>query len=114
MRHEVQDHDVQRMNDDALFYFKEEFPILFECLEAKFGLMPSTTRIVEQKHGGVQMDITGRQSLCFIDISEQYKTNVEYGARESRQKIERERATTRKRKPDENNFSFLSSSLKKA
>ena len=31
----------------GLEQFKTEFAILFECLEAKFSLLPSSTRIVE-------------------------------------------------------------------
>jgi len=36
LRREVNSNDIQQMKDDALLFFKEEFPVLFQCLEAKF------------------------------------------------------------------------------
>lgn len=53
------------------------------------------------------------QSLTFTDLAEQYKTNIEYDAREARRKNQRER-TKKRRKFDNFNLSLLSSGVKKA
>ena len=34
-----------------LLKFKHEYPILFDCLQAVFGLMMSNSRLCEQIHG---------------------------------------------------------------
>ena len=45
------------LQTDSVIYFKVNFPILFKALFSMFELIPSTTRIVEQKHGQLRDSI---------------------------------------------------------
>ena len=57
---------------EPLLSLKAEYPILFEALEASFGLLPPPTRAVEQKRGGLRSSrlaglghgFTGEQQRC--------------------------------------------------
>ena len=76
---------------EALTFFRATFPILFEALEAKFGLMPSSTRIVEQKHGQLRDSLRLGVGHDFTDAQQQYITNVDYEYREERRHFAREK-----------------------
>ena len=83
--------NVEEPPRNSLLYFKKEYPILFECLSAKFALLPSSTRIVEQKHGQLRHSLKPKAGLDFTDSQQQYLTNVEYQYREARRRSERKR-----------------------
>ena len=74
-----------------------KFPILFECLEAKFALLPSSTRIVEQKHGQLRHSLKAKAGQDFTDSQQQYLTNVEFEFREARRQLERKRKMEKKK-----------------
>ena len=63
---------------DGLERFMRKFPILFECLTAKFALLPSSTRIVEQKHGQLRHSLKPKAGNDFTDSQQQHLTNVEF------------------------------------
>jgi hypothetical protein len=73
--------------------FKKEYSILFEALHATFGLMPSSSRIAEQVHGGNRDSIRKGVSLDFTDAHRGYVVNEEYGPRSLRRKLERIKST---------------------
>ena len=76
---------------DPLSMFKRDFPVLFECLEAKFALLPSVTRIVEQKHGQLRHSLKPKAGHDFTDSQQQCLSNVEFEFREARRQSERKR-----------------------
>ena len=84
---------------DGLADFKSKFPILFDCLAAKFSLLPSSTRIVEQKHGQLRHSLKLMVGQDFTDSQQQYITNVDYEWREARRKSERKRRSTMNKDP---------------
>ena len=61
---------------DALLFFKTTFPVLFEALEAKFELMSSSIRIVEQKHGQMRCSHLLGAGQGFTDAQQSYVTNL--------------------------------------
>ena len=71
-------HNLEEPPRNGLQYFQQEFPILFECLAAKFALLPSSTRILEQKHGQLRHSLKPKVGHDFTDSQQQYLTNVEY------------------------------------
>eukprot|EP00957_Ditylum_brightwellii_P145335 11068667-Ditylum_brightwellii.AAC.1 len=77
---------------ETLMYFKDKYPVLFEVLDSKFCLMPSATRIVEQKH--VQLRYLFRLGIGhdLTNAQQQYITNVDYEYRERRRVYERKRS----------------------
>ena len=75
----------------GLRQFKDEFATLFECLEAKFYLLPSSTRIVEQKHGQLRHSLKLMAGHDFTDSQQQYITNVDYEWKEKRRQVARKR-----------------------
>jgi len=83
-------------DDDYILYFKQTHNILFEALEAKFGLMPSATRIVEQKHGQLRDCLRLGVGHDFTDTQQQYVTNEDYISRERRREYERKRKANQK------------------
>ena len=71
--------------------FKVEYEFLFECLEAKFSLLPSSTRIVEQKHGQLRHSLQLMAGHDFTDSQQQYVTNIDYEWKEKRRQVARKR-----------------------
>ena len=65
-------------NNHWLESFRKEFPTLFECLEAKFSILPSSERIVEQKNGQLRHSLKDTVGNNFTDHQQQCLTNVEY------------------------------------
>ena len=88
--HNVEDDSLED-DEEALLFFKRIFPILFECLEAKFGLMPSTTRIIEQKHRQIRDSLKILVGQDFTDAQHKYISNMDFKQREKRRKVERKR-----------------------
>lgn len=73
---------VDEKGESYLAAFKSDFPILFECLEAVFGLMMSNSRLCEQVHGmchglrsSVGMDQADHQRMYMMSTG--YSMNEE-------------------------------------
>ena len=82
-----------------LLEMKAKYPIIFEALDAVFGLMPSNSRIAEQSHGFLRDFLKSYHSLSFADQARSYVANIEYYNREERRNRKRKRAADdRKRK----------------
>ena len=72
-------------------HLKGKYPILFECLCAKFSLLPSSTRIVEQNHGQLRHSLKAKVGHDFTDSQQQYLTNIAYKYKETRSQSKRKR-----------------------
>jgi hypothetical protein len=48
--------------------FRTNFPVIFGALDAKFGLMPSNSRIAKQVHGGLRQS-QGGSIVCFYQCT---------------------------------------------
>lgn len=70
---------VRPLNGDTapLLTFKEEYPILFESLEAVFGMMMSNSRLCEQMHGALRHGLRDEQGMDEVDARRDYE--VVYG-----------------------------------
>jgi hypothetical protein len=75
--------------------FRTEFPVIFAALDAKFGLMPSNTRIAEQVHGGLRDSLKEGVSYAFTDAQRSFLVNIKYHYREARRKLVRERDSSK-------------------
>jgi hypothetical protein len=75
----------------CLHSFKTEYPVIFAALHAKFGLMPSNSRIAEQVHGGLRDSLKEGVPYAFTDAQRSLLVNIEYHYREARRKLVRER-----------------------
>ena len=82
---------VNAKDHGELDTFKNTYPILFSCLDATFGLMPSNSRIAEQTHGGLRESSKASESLAFTDAQQSYITNIEYFQRETQRRLIREK-----------------------
>ena len=77
---------------DNLLKFKNKYPILFEALETKFGLMPSsTTRIVEQKYGQLRRSLREQLGQDLSNAQQQYIINNDYIHKGNMSQYERKR-----------------------
>ena len=65
-------HQHEELPTEALTYFRATFLILFEALEAKFGLVPSSSRTVELKHGHLRDSLRLGVGHDFTDAPQQY------------------------------------------
>ena len=78
-----------------LAIFKNKYPVIYDCLDATFGLLPSNSRLMEQIHAmGRHYNIPG-QSLSFVDAKRCYMTNYNYYLREERRVVVRKEAKRR-------------------
>jgi hypothetical protein len=75
----------------VLHAFKAEHPIVFAAIKAKFGLLPSNSRIAEQVHGGLRDSLKEGVSCAFTNAQRSFLANIEHHCRESRRKLMRER-----------------------
>jgi hypothetical protein len=59
--------------------FKEEFPVLFECLHAVFGLMMSNSRLCEQIHGMLRQRLrSSGPGMDQVDAQQSYIISEDY------------------------------------
>ncbi|KAL7498156.1 hypothetical protein ACHAWT_009680, partial [Skeletonema menzelii] len=58
--------------------FKEEYPTLFECLEAVFGMMMSNSRLCEQMHGALRYGLRIEQGMDEVDARRDYEVVFGY------------------------------------
>jgi hypothetical protein len=73
-----------------LLAFKKDFPILFECIYAVFGLMMSHSRLCESVHGMMRHYLRYDIGMDQIDAHRTHMVTTEYGLRETRRKILRD------------------------
>ena len=78
---------VQGKNIAPLLAFKEDFPILFECIYAVFGLMMSHSRLCESVHGMMRHYLRYDIGMDQIDAQRSHMVTTEYEMRERRRKI---------------------------
>ena len=63
----------------GLLVFKDDFPVLFECLHAVFGLMMSNSRLCEQIHGMMRHSLkSSGPGMDQIDATLFYATGTDY------------------------------------
>jgi hypothetical protein len=80
---EVADPGLTRQGG-ALHAFKIEYPLIFADLDARFGLMPSNSRIAVQVHGGLRGSLKEGVSYAFTDAQQSCLVNTEYHYGEAR------------------------------
>ena len=81
---------VKGKNTAPLLAFKEDFPILFECIYAVFGLMMSHSRLCESVHGMMRHYLRYDIGMDQIDAQRSHMMTTEYVLRERRRKILRD------------------------
>lgn len=69
---------------EPLLAFKEKYPILHDNLQAKFGLMPSDSRLDEQQHGSLRSGLSEKIGMVQADARQSYLTTSLYSMREDR------------------------------
>ena len=79
----------------VLHTFRVEYPVIFAAIDAKFGLMPSNSRIAEQVHGGLRDSLKEGVSYAFTDAQRSFLVNIEYHYRAARRKLVRERVSNK-------------------
>ena len=85
-------------NDTYLVTFRKEFPILFECIEAVFGLMMSNSRLCEQIHGMMRKVLrlgTGQEEA---DKHRAYSTGTDFEMKEERRAMVPGKKNVKRRK----------------
>ena len=58
--------------------FKVSYKVLFECLNAVFGLMMSNSRLCEQIHGMMRHGLRSQQGMAQVDAQNTYATTHSY------------------------------------
>jgi hypothetical protein len=93
-------HDLQKLSSqttvsfekqsekDDILIFKDEYPILFECLHSAFGMMPSNSRLCEQIHGMMRQRHRKGIGMDQDDSQQVYVTGTCYEMREQRRRGE--------------------------
>ena len=63
------------VKDDCapILSFKKDYPVLFECLDAVFGLMMSNSRLCEQMHGALRHGLRSQQGMDEVDARRSYE-----------------------------------------
>ena len=87
-----------------LLAFKNEYPVLFECLHATFGLMMSNSRLCEQIHGMMRHGLRYQQGMDHVDAQNTYNVRHAYQMRQERSKERSESLgpTSKRRRMDHN------------
>ena len=70
-----------------LTVFEGEYPLLFECLYAVFGVMMSNSRLCEQIHGMMRHSLKSEIGMDQADHQRQYASQTDHGMREARQLV---------------------------
>jgi len=80
--------DLQRLSSETksrlskkkahLLLFKETYPILFECLEAVFGMMMSNSRLCVQIHGIMRFGLARSIGMDQTDAIQTYATSRDF------------------------------------
>jgi len=61
-----------------LLKFKYEYPVLFECLHAVFGLMMSNSRLCEQIHGMMRASLRSGTGMDEADARRSFASSLGY------------------------------------
>jgi hypothetical protein len=78
--------ELENETDARLVRFKQSYPILFECLNAFFGLMSSNSRLCEQQHGSKRGRSYTEVGQDQQDGHQAYISNRSFEMREERRK----------------------------
>ena len=78
-------------NSTPLTEFKTLYPVLFDLLHSTFGLMPSSTCLLEQTHGGNCQFLHPGDTYAMTDAIRTYSVNEDYEMKEERRVIVRKR-----------------------
>ena len=84
-------HERNTTNSTPLTEFKSLYPVLFDLLHSTFGLMPSSTRLLEQTHGGNRQALHPGDRYALVDAIRAYSVNEDYEMKEERRIIVRKR-----------------------
>jgi hypothetical protein len=90
-------HDLQKLskattsfevqsNRANILVFRDEYPVLYECLYSAFGMMPSNSRLCEQIHGMMRQRHRKGIGDDQADSQQTYVTNTCYEMREKRRR----------------------------
>ena len=74
--------------DAPLLAFRGKYPIIFDCLHAAFGLLPSNSRLCEQNHGSLRARHVNNIGMDQADARQFYVNTEEYENREKRRRAE--------------------------
>jgi hypothetical protein len=75
------------MGNTPLAAFKADFPILFGCLHALFGLMMSHSCLCKSIHGMMRHGLCSGTGMDQVDAQRAHMITTEYKLREQRQKL---------------------------
>eukprot|EP00978_Attheya_sp_CCMP212_P020028 scaffold56843_cov32-Attheya_sp.AAC.3 len=59
--------EEESSRDITLLVFQSQYPVFFSALYATFALMPSTTQLTEQSHGGLCDSLPMEVAMMFTD-----------------------------------------------
>jgi hypothetical protein len=74
--------------DAPLLAFRGKYPIIFDCLHAAFGLLPSNSRLCEQNHGSMRARHVNNIGMDQADARQFYVNTEEYENREKHRRAE--------------------------
>ncbi len=75
------------VNEAPLLVFKSKYTVLFECLNAVFGLMVSNSRLCEQIHGMMRRGLHSAHGMDQVDAQQSYSTSTDYEMKRERREI---------------------------
>ena len=78
-----------------LLVFKADYPILFECLYAVFGMMMSNSRLCEQIHGMMRHGLRVGTGMDQADAQRCHSTETDYELRQERRDMAMESSSER-------------------
>jgi hypothetical protein len=76
-------YELDKFNE-PLLAFADEYPHLHDNFQAKFGLMPSNSRLDEQQHGSLRSGLTDKIGMAQADARQSNLTTSLYSMREER------------------------------
>ncbi len=65
------------MNEAPLLVFKSKYTVLFECLNAVFGLMMSNSQLCKQIHGMMRHGLHSTHGMDQVDVQQSYSTRTD-------------------------------------
>eukprot|EP00956_Cyclotella_meneghiniana_P030919 scaffold79599_cov30-Cyclotella_meneghiniana.AAC.1 len=74
--------------DAPLLAFRGKYPIIYDCLHAAFGLLPSNSRLCEQNHGSLRARHVNNIGMDQADARQFYVNTEEYENREKRRRAD--------------------------
>ena len=78
---------LEDASKSPLASFKTTYPILYECLEAVFGLMMSNSRLCEQIHGMLRHALRDGTGMAEVDSRQGYAVRTDYEMKAERKNL---------------------------